>query len=35
MGSPSVVVRLVRGLDQPQVSFAEDRHPACDLRPGG
>ncbi len=35
MGSASVVVRLVLGEDQPQVSFAEDQHRVCDLRPGG
>jgi hypothetical protein len=35
MGAPSVVVRLVLGQDQPQVSFAEDQRPVGDLRPGG
>jgi hypothetical protein len=35
MGSPSVVVRLVLGQDQLQVSLTEDQHPVCDLRPGG
>jgi len=35
MRAPSVVVRLVPGQDQPQVSFAENQHPVCDLRPGG
>jgi hypothetical protein len=35
MGSPSVVVRLVLGEDQPQVSFAEDQHPVGDGLPSG
>jgi hypothetical protein len=33
MGAPSVVVGLVLGQDQPQVSFAEDQHPVGDLGP--
>jgi hypothetical protein len=35
MGSPSVVMALVLSQDRPQVPFAEDQHPAGDLRPGG
>ena len=35
VGSPSVVVGLILGKDQPQVSFAEDQYPVGDLRPGG
>ena len=35
MGSSSVVVRLVFGQNQAQMSFAEDQHPVGDLGPGG
>jgi hypothetical protein len=35
MGPPSVVVPGILGQDRPQVSFAEDQHPAGHLRPGG
>jgi hypothetical protein len=35
MGSASVVVGLVLGHHDAQVSFAEDQHPVGHLRPGG
>ena len=35
MGSSSVVVALVLGHHDAQVSFAEDQHPVGHLRPGG
>ena len=35
MRSPSVVMGLILGQDRPQMPFAEDEHPVCDLGPGG
>ncbi len=35
MGSPSVVVGLVLGQDQPQMPLPDDQHPVCGLCPGG